>query len=321
MSGAGAGAGAGAGGVDRGLYGDPAADFISFDHVDVDSFFQRSPCAGEGGSDGLTACYSSINDYLQGFLGPAGMARHSDASGPLRDDAVKQEIVVQASGHVDGQGGGAAGGGAPVTPNSSSSDAGEEEPRRRCKKGRPEEKEEEVGDDEGSAAERNCKNKEKKKRGEKKAREPRVAFRTKSEVDHLEDGYRWRKYGQKAVKNSSYPRSYYRCTAARCGVKKQVERSQQDPSSVITTYEGQHTHPSPASVIIRAAGGRSPLQLDLAGRAMTSQIDYARRSSLPAAGLRPPMHLLLQEHRASPQLATHGGVRDFVPAFRDGQWH
>jgi len=29
---------------------------------------------------------------------------------------------------------------------------------------------------------------------------------TKSEVDHLEDGYRWRKYGQKAVKNSPYPR-------------------------------------------------------------------------------------------------------------------
>jgi hypothetical protein len=46
----------------------------------------------------------------------------------------------------------------------------------------------------------------KKRRGEKKAREPRVAFMTKSEVDHLEDGYRWRKYGQKAVKNSTYPR-------------------------------------------------------------------------------------------------------------------
>jgi len=30
---------------------------------------------------------------------------------------------------------------------------------------------------------------------------------TKSEVDHLEDGYRWRKYGQKAVKNSPFPRS------------------------------------------------------------------------------------------------------------------
>ncbi|KAK9936712.1 hypothetical protein M0R45_013540 [Rubus argutus] len=71
---------------------------------------------------------------------------------------------------------------------------------------------------------------------------------TKSEVDHLEDGYRWRKYGQKAVKNSPYPRSYYRCTTQKCGVKKRVERSFEDPSTVITTYEGQHNHPIPATL-------------------------------------------------------------------------
>ncbi|KAG0458089.1 hypothetical protein HPP92_022981 [Vanilla planifolia] len=87
-----------------------------------------------------------------------------------------------------------------------------------------------------------------KKKGEKRQREPRFAFMTKSEVDHLEDGYRWRKYGQKAVKNSPYPRSYYRCTTQRCPVKKRVERSYQDPSVVITTYEGQHTHVCPANV-------------------------------------------------------------------------
>jgi len=65
---------------------------------------------------------------------------------------------------------------------------------------------------------------------------------TKSEIDHLEDGYRWRKYGQKAVKNSPFPRSYYRCTNSKCTVKKRVERSSADPSVVITTYEGQHCH-------------------------------------------------------------------------------
>ncbi|KAK8532610.1 hypothetical protein V6N13_131924 [Hibiscus sabdariffa] len=84
-----------------------------------------------------------------------------------------------------------------------------------------------------------------KKTNQKRQREPRFAFMTKSEVDHLEDGYRWRKYGQKAVKNSSFPRSYYRCTTTSCNVKKRVERSFSDPSTVITTYEGQHTHPSP----------------------------------------------------------------------------
>lgn len=45
-----------------------------------------------------------------------------------------------------------------------------------------------------------------KKKGEKKQKEPRFAFMTKSEIDNLEDGYRWRKYGQKAVKNSPFPR-------------------------------------------------------------------------------------------------------------------
>jgi hypothetical protein len=51
-----------------------------------------------------------------------------------------------------------------------------------------------------------CRNKVRKK-GQKRIRQPRFAFMTKSEVDHLEDGYRWRKYGQKAVKNSPFPRS------------------------------------------------------------------------------------------------------------------
>ncbi|KAL9328158.1 hypothetical protein ACSQ67_003161 [Phaseolus vulgaris] len=68
-----------------------------------------------------------------------------------------------------------------------------------------------------------------KKKGQKRIRQPRFAFMTKSEVDHLEDGYRWRK-------------SYYRCTNSKCTVKKRVERSSEDPTIVITTYEGQHCH-------------------------------------------------------------------------------
>ncbi|MBA0631937.1 hypothetical protein Godav_000762, partial [Gossypium davidsonii] len=83
-----------------------------------------------------------------------------------------------------------------------------------------------------------------RKKGQKRIRQPRFAFMTKSEVDHLEDGYRWRKYGQKAVKNSPFPRSYYRCTNSKCTVKKRVERSSEDPTTVITTYEGQHCHHS-----------------------------------------------------------------------------
>jgi len=43
--------------------------------------------------------------------------------------------------------------------------------------------------------------------GEKKEiKDHKVAFKTKSEVEILDDGYRWRKYGKKMVKNSPNPR-------------------------------------------------------------------------------------------------------------------
>ncbi|KAF8380164.1 hypothetical protein HHK36_027647 [Tetracentron sinense] len=77
----------------------------------------------------------------------------------------------------------------------------------------------------------------------KKAIRPKFAFQTRTTNDILDDGYRWRKYGQKAVKNSTYPRSYYRCTQHMCNVKKQVQRLSKDTSIVTTTYEGIHNHP------------------------------------------------------------------------------
>jgi len=36
--------------------------------------------------------------------------------------------------------------------------------------------------------------------------EPKIIVQTTSEVDLLDDGYRWRKYGQKVVKGNPYPR-------------------------------------------------------------------------------------------------------------------
>ncbi|KAG6488992.1 probable WRKY transcription factor 75 [Zingiber officinale] len=81
------------------------------------------------------------------------------------------------------------------------------------------------------------------KKKEKKARRHRFAFQTRSQVDILDDGYRWRKYGQKAVKNNKFPRSYYRCTHQGCNVKKQVQRLSKDEGVVVTTYEGVHSHP------------------------------------------------------------------------------
>lgn len=58
------------------------------------------------------------------------------------------------------------------------------------------------------------------------------------------DGYNWRKYGQKQVKGSEYPRSYYKCTHPNCPVKKMVERSL-DGKITENVYKGEHSHPKP----------------------------------------------------------------------------
>ncbi|CAH8381817.1 unnamed protein product [Eruca vesicaria subsp. sativa] len=81
----------------------------------------------------------------------------------------------------------------------------------------------------------------------KPIREPRVVVQTLSEVDILDDGYRWRKYGQKVVRGNPNPRSYYKCTANGCPVRKHVERASHDPKAVITTYEGKHNHDVPVA--------------------------------------------------------------------------
>ncbi|KAL8473955.1 hypothetical protein ACS0TY_030706 [Phlomoides rotata] len=75
----------------------------------------------------------------------------------------------------------------------------------------------------------------------------RHVVQTLSEVDIVNDGYRWRKYGQKLVKGNPNPRSYYRCSFAGCPVKKHVERASHDSKVVITTYEGKHEHDMPPS--------------------------------------------------------------------------
>ncbi|KAJ1419273.1 WRKY domain [Sesbania bispinosa] len=81
--------------------------------------------------------------------------------------------------------------------------------------------------------------------GSRTVKEPRVVVQTTSEIDILDDGYRWRKYGQKVVKGNPNPRSYYKCVTPGCPVRKHVERAAHDMKAVITTYEGKHNHDVP----------------------------------------------------------------------------
>ncbi|XP_059629096.1 probable WRKY transcription factor 30 [Cornus florida] len=60
----------------------------------------------------------------------------------------------------------------------------------------------------------------------------------------LDDGFNWRKYGQKDILGAKYPRGYYRCTHRNvqgCLATKQVQRSDEDPTIFEITYRGRHT--------------------------------------------------------------------------------
>lgn len=59
-----------------------------------------------------------------------------------------------------------------------------------------------------------------------------------------DDNHAWRKYGQKEILNSQFPRSYFRCTRKYeqgCRATKQVQRTQENPDVYNITYIGFHT--------------------------------------------------------------------------------
>ncbi|KAF8696427.1 hypothetical protein HU200_037342 [Digitaria exilis] len=76
------------------------------------------------------------------------------------------------------------------------------------------------------------------------------------------DSWTWRKYGQKPIKGSPYPRrGYYRCSSSKgCPARKQVERSRADPTVLLVTYTFEHNHasPQPKSSSCQQQGKSSP---------------------------------------------------------------
>ena len=89
-----------------------------------------------------------------------------------------------------------------------------------------------------------------------------------------DDGYNWRKYGQKQVKGSEFPRSYYKCTNPGCPVKKKVERSREGHITEII-YKGAHNHSKPPP------NRRSGMQVDGTDQAEQQQQQQQQRDSAP----------------------------------------
>ncbi|KAL5559396.1 hypothetical protein UlMin_035607 [Ulmus minor] len=89
--------------------------------------------------------------------------------------------------------------------------------------------------------------KRRKNRVKKTIRVPAISSKI---ADIPQDEYSWRKYGQKPIKGSPYPRGYYKCSTMRgCPARKHVERAPDDPAMLIVTYEGEHRHTQALSAL------------------------------------------------------------------------
>ncbi|XP_072994937.1 probable WRKY transcription factor 65 [Typha latifolia] len=111
------------------------------------------------------------------------------------------------------------------------------------------------------------------------------------------DSWAWRKYGQKPIKGSPYPRGYYRCSSSKgCPARKQVERSHVDPTMLVVTYSFEHNHPwplprnkTPARPTEEPAQPKSPVEpeesfADLIGEEFQWFLGSPTSTSAPAAG-------------------------------------
>ncbi|THU66319.1 hypothetical protein C4D60_Mb05t12910 [Musa balbisiana] len=104
--------------------------------------------------------------------------------------------------------------------------------------------------------------KRKKSRVKRTIRVPAISSKT---ADIPPDEYSWRKYGQKPIKGSPYPRGYYKCSSVRgCPARKHVERAPDDPTMLIVTYEGEHYHNRGAAVATAAAATAEPSDVPMA---------------------------------------------------------
>ena len=140
------------------------------------------------------------------------------------------------------------------------------------------------------------------------------------------DAWAWRKYGQKPIKGSPYPRSYYRCSSSKgCLARKQVERNHLDPGVFWVTYTAEHNHPHPTRRNSLAGSSRKNSSITSAPPPSTTcdQRTTCSSNSSAASDLSPRTPLVVQsmedKHVTSTVQQSKGLKEDFVEGFDDAE--
>ncbi|CAN6573109.1 unnamed protein product [Malus baccata var. baccata] len=124
-----------------------------------------------------------------------------------------------------------------------------------------------------------------------KAKISRACVQTEASDTSLvvKDGYQWRKYGQKVTRDNPCPRAYFKCSfAPSCPVKKKVQRSVEDQSILVATYEGEHNHTNPSQIEATSdsnhcvAIGSVPCSTSLGSTEPTITLDLTKSKSSTA---------------------------------------
>ncbi|TKY49206.1 WRKY transcription factor 70 [Spatholobus suberectus] len=122
-----------------------------------------------------------------------------------------------------------------------------------------------------------------------------------------EDGYAWRKYGQKMTLHAKYLR--YCATYKKdqgCQAIKQVQRIQDDPPLYRTSYYGRHTCKSPLNpeIILEPLSPSASSTLLSFTNSLQSKQENPFPSSLFASTKHEPMEVIHDDHSAQNQLSS-----------------
>uniref|UniRef100_A0ACD5WAN6 Uncharacterized protein n=1 Tax=Avena sativa TaxID=4498 RepID=A0ACD5WAN6_AVESA len=126
-----------------------------------------------------------------------------------------------------------------------------------------------------------------------------------------DDGHQWRKYGEKKLSNSNFPRFYYRCTYKtdmKCPATKQVQQKDtSDPPLFTVTYFNHHS----CSTTSRPIGSTPDTPEQSSSRKAVSICFSSQATSEQPTFLTSPSALQSPASRASQQQDTGTYTRQF----------